>query len=113
MTNLTMIRGDTEQLTIPVLDNTGAAMDLTDYTVKFTVKKHTNDNDNEAVIGPLNCTVATPANGIALLTITSTQTNIEPGTYYYDVQINNGSTVYTVATSGTVTISDDVTKTWS
>lgn len=106
-----VVRGDTPTLSVIVKDSIGAIVDLTDYTMKFTVKRSTADTDANAVIGPSNMTIATPASGIGTIKLSSAQTALPARKYYYDVQINNGtSSVYTVVGPATFEIKDDVTK---
>jgi hypothetical protein len=50
------------------------------------------------MIQPGHGTVTSGPAGTILFTLTPTNTNISAGTYYFDVQINDGATtVYTVA----------------
>jgi len=96
--SITMYRGDTNNITIGVTDSDGIAFDLTDFTMRFTVKKKVADLDSGAYIGPLTASIPTPALGIGVVPITTTLSNIPEGTYIYDVQITNSdeSLNYTV-----------------
>ena len=95
---ITMYRGDTKPITISVTDSEGTAFDLTDYTMRLTVKTNVRDLDADAKIGPLTATVASPANGVGIVQITEVHSNIPEGTYIFDVQITNTdeSTNYTI-----------------
>lgn len=106
-----VIRGDTPTITVTVKDSVGTVVDLTNYTMTFTVKRSTADTNTNAVIGPVTMTVASPATGIGTTTLTTTHTDLPPRKYFYDVQIKNGTTaVHTVIGPATFEIVDDVNK---
>ena len=111
---ITMYRGDTKRITIYVLDEEGLPKDLTNRTLRFTVKKKSIDGDDEAVIGPLIATVADPVTGIGIIYLTVEQSNLTSNTYVFDVQATN--LIITPNENDTIikddfTIIDDVTKT--
>jgi hypothetical protein len=109
--SIKVIRGDTPTITVTVKDSTGTVVDLTNYTMKFTVKRSTADTNANAVIGPVTMTIASPTTGIGTTTLTVTHTDLPPRKYFYDVQINNSTTaVHTVVGPATFEIVDDVTK---
>ena len=117
--DLTMTKGDTLIKTITFYDSNDAVIDISDWIMKFTVKKAeylTSDDDSEAEIS-ISETIGVGTSGIWTLTIThdmttldSTTTNdVLPGNYKYDLQIVNGATVTTVM-MGNFEITQDVTK---
>lgn len=79
--------------TLPVLDEFGAAYDLTGATLAMTVKQRNDrrgDDDNAVLTLTLGAglTVASPATGVVSIEITDEQTAlIDPGTYLYDVRV--------------------------
>lgn len=85
-----IVRLSTPTFTVTVLDN-GVAMDLTGYTMTLTVKKNKDDLDSAALL-QTTATISTPATGIGIFSLTRTQTTIPPGLWYYEVQINVGTT---------------------
>ena len=108
--NFSYYRGDTAQFVArPKNANDGSSFDLTDYNAVFTIATArgataTQYSDAEgitAVVDPttdiVTCTI-TPAGGRDLI----------PGSYVYDVQIDNGIQIYTLLT-GTITVTDDIT----
>jgi len=113
MTNeITIVKGDTATFTITITED-GSAKNLTGYETIFTAKKNYDDSDDKAIIGPKIVTVATPATGIGVLTITSSESNKLVGDYYYDVQISTdvggaGEDIKTPIVSE-LTITNDVT----
>lgn len=71
-------------------------IDITGSTVYFTAK--TSLDDSESVIQKTVTTHSNPSEGITSITLTSSDTNISAGEYYFDIQINladgNVHTVY-------------------
>ena len=92
-------KGDTKTIQVTVKDADGVVLDLTSYTMLMTVKKTASLSDSAAAF-QATAVIASPATGVGVFTLTHAQTNITAGTYYYDVQINDGTTsVYTVMSS--------------
>jgi len=108
---LTIKRGDTRVITVTVTDSNGSPFDLTDYKMFLTAKTDRTNTDANADIGPKEAVIASPLTGVGVITLSSDDTDIDCGLYYYDVQVNKGSTnVYTIIWS-TITMQQDVTKT--
>ena len=104
--NFSYYRGDTCQFVArPKNSNDNSAFSLTGYDALFTIANQRGfaGVQYEAVA------VVNTATNIVTCTITpSVGRSLEPGTYVYDVQIENGIQVYTLLT-GNITVSDDVT----
>ena len=111
MTNeIKLFRGDTRDITVTVYDTDGSVLDLTDYTMTITVKKDPNAADASAAL-QTTAVIASPATGVGVFGLTAANTNITPGTYSYDVQVNKSTrNVYTVL-SGTFQVLQDITQT--
>ena len=105
---LEIFRRDYKTFTVTVKDSAGVVVDLTDYTAKFTAKLKPTDTDEQAKIGPIDGTISTPATGVISFTLTSTDTNIPAGTYFFDVQISKTQDVKTVA-YGKLYVIQDIT----
>jgi hypothetical protein len=89
MTVLSVNRKNTQTYNLKITENS-VAKNIDGYTVKFTVKKNTNDLDNDDIGAIISKTVeATSEVGIATVTLTSTDTDINPGTYFYDIKLKN------------------------
>lgn len=101
-------RGDTRTITITVTDENGAAFDLSGYTMLLTAKVDPTQDDNDAIFQK-TATIAAPATGIGVVELTGTDTNQNISSYYYDVQISDGSNVNTVVYDR-LNILNDVTK---
>jgi len=104
------IQGDTRTFTITVYDSDGSVYDLTDYTVRFTVKANKSTVDGSASISKTG-TVTDAENEVFTVALTNDDTNIDAGIYYYDFQIDNGSSIVKTVESGIFQVVQDVTDT--
>jgi len=111
-TKLEIIRGDSQEITVTFEDVDSLPLDLTDKTVFFTVKNINgidSDDDTDAKITKEITVHSDPTAGITIISLTPAETDIEPGEYFYDLQIvYNGSVISTI--KDIVTIIQDVTK---
>lgn len=102
-----IIRGDTTAITFTL-----TGYDLTGSTVFFTAKPALTDDaaDANAVITKEVTSHSDPTNGITIIDLDSTDTDVTPGTYYYDVQIKDSSGTITSIPARKLTIYADVTR---
>ena len=108
---ITINRGDTYSRTINLLDGDGNAIDATGWTIYFTVRKVVADTSTSTDVDALiSKTVAGDVSGSQTLTLTSTQTNIEPGDYFYDFEIKKGDNTISSSTSLSFIIKGDITR---
>jgi hypothetical protein len=102
--NFNYYRGDTDQFVIRPKTPNGGSFDLTGYSADFFIATSRGSSgtqyEADAVVNEttdiVTCTIE-PSVGRALV----------PGTYVYDVQINNGLQIYTLLT-GTISVTDDI-----
>jgi hypothetical protein len=89
MAEISAVRKTTVPLLVTITDSTGTAIDITGYTLFFTVKKNTsqpqNTTDADALISKTLTTFSDPTHGIARITLSSTDTSIPAGSYLYDI----------------------------
>ena len=110
MTNeLSMKRGDSTTFRITIQNN-GAVFDVTGYSCKLTVKEQKSDSDANAIIGPITGVIFDAANGLVDFTISTSDSDVEPGSYFYDVEITSGGNTHTVLES-IFTVELDVSRT--
>lgn len=89
---ITIPRGDDRSYNITIKDAEGAAINITGYTVFFTVKKIPTTNhptDDNAVIKKVITSHVNAAQGITSVSLSRVDTKIDPRTYNYDIQIKD------------------------
>lgn len=108
-----IIQGDDETLKLTFKDENNAPINLTGYTVFFTMKKRPDDDadDSEA---PLKKTVTVhtdPTNGITHIPLPSAETALlEARRYVYDFQLKDLSDKLTSTKYGVCEVIKDVTN---
>ena len=107
-----IVRRNTFALSLTVSDSEGTVVDLSGYSMKMTVKRNSEDTDANAIIGPVTATISSPTTGVGAIALTSAQTNIPSGEYFYDVKIENAGVTdrHTVLGPSKFTVIEDVTK---
>lgn len=106
---LEFIRRDTVTLTITFTDQDGTPIDLTGSTVFFTLKEKPTDPDSEALIATSWTVHSDPTAGVTSVTLSTSQTDIDPGSYYYDFQIRDGGGAIQSTKKGTLVVLQDIT----
>ena len=105
--NIDYYEGDTLEFNVSPENSAGGIFSLSGYSASFTIATSRGPNPSQSVV----CTAEKDENNtMVLCTITPTQgRQLVAGTQYvYDVQITNGSKVYTLLT-GTISVTADVT----
>lgn len=69
-----------------VIKENGVVKDITGWTLSFMVKDDRDDPDVDALITK-DLVISTPASGAAALALTAADTDIDPGTFYFDIKI--------------------------
>lgn len=103
--DLFFIRGDsaTINLTVTGIDLTGATVY---FTARATLPTTAVADDSDADISVAVTDHSDPTNGKTVIPLSATDTDIDPGKYYYDIQIKNGSEVTSIPTRRLEIISD-------
>jgi hypothetical protein len=108
-TNLFIKRGDTKTYTLYFEDDNDVRLDITGWTIFFTVKANVDDLDTAAYIKKTITSHTNPTNGETQISLTSSDTS-EVGNYIYDIQYkSNIGTIKTVL-EGYLSIAKDVTQ---
>ena len=103
-------RGDSLPLNFEFRDTDGVIVDITGWTIFFTLKKNRSDTDVEAVISKTITNLTNPTNGETTVVISAEETNSLLGNYSYDCQLKTvDGLIYTII-SGTITFLEDVTR---
>lgn len=114
ITNYELERGDTfaERLVFTSTDDDGVVtpIDITGWTIFFTLKLNKEDADAYAVISKTITDIPSPTLGIYTFVVDAAELNTFVGIYYYDFQIKLADgKVYTL-TQGTMTFNVDITR---
>ena len=113
--NLEAVRGDTFTLTLEFTDENSVVIDITGWTVFFTLK--TSRNFNQDTAGDANAVVVktitshtNPTGGISTIILTATETANLLGTYHYDTQYKKTDGTVITPIIGIVTFEKDVSR---
>ena len=107
--NLSVIRGDDKYYIITIKDDDGVAIDITGWTVYFTVKEDTNDDDADAKIKKDVTSHTTPISGITQIHLTNEDTTLDVRNYYYDIQVKKSDDTIMTIVAGNFEVTQDIT----
>lgn len=108
-TNIEMIRGDTLQLGVELYDDDGNLIDDAITAAYFSCKSDP-QSDSYVFQKQLNAGITEASTGKYRVRVAPEDTySVEPGTYYFDMQIEIGSDVYTPLI-GKLVINYDITR---
>ena len=108
-TTLKVYRGDTKTYNLTFTDSASAAIDITGYTVFFTVKEKNTDTDANAKISKTVTSHSDATNGITTFSLTTTETDLEIKSYHYDIQLKDDSGNIITCVKSTFEVSQDIT----
>lgn len=111
---IVLIRGDSRKIRAKFFDDLGAPKNITGGTVKFTVNAESApaDDDNALIVKNYSgVTLTSPSTGEQFIQLTPTDTDIEPGDYWCDVEYESGDgSEKTSAPKRKLTIQSDTTR---
>ena len=91
----------------------GIVEDITGWTTYFTVKAKMEDADADAVIYQKVTDHSDPKNGVTLITLSTTDTDITAGVYYYSIDYLDDESNQAPIMSGKLRVAEPVLKTRS
>jgi len=96
--NLSIIQGDSKTYTLTFRDAAGTALNITGWTVYFTVKQNYTDPDVSAILSKTVTVHTDPTHGITAIELEHADTeNLASGNYFYSIQtLTNASKFYTL-----------------
>lgn len=103
-------RGDDKAYTIHFKDQDSVDVDITGWTIRFTLKKNIDNSDEDAKIKKDITTHTDPTHGKTLLILSNTDTNLTPGKYYYDIQVEDAAGHITTLIRKTLVIRKEITR---
>jgi hypothetical protein len=106
---LNIKRGDTWSRTIYFTDNDNVPIDITGWTIFFTVKNKVDDPDSSAIISKTITSFSNPTGGEAGISLSTTDTNQTIGSYLYDIQVKTNLNEIITVMEGILTITKDIT----
>lgn len=108
-----VIRGDTRRVNVAFLESDKTTpIDLTGGTVYFSVNPSSDPSSDTSDAFQKTATVFTdPTAGQHTFTLTHADTNIDPGTYWYDAQFVDSIGNYLSAYRGKFIVQSDITRT--
>lgn len=108
-----VIRGDTRQINLTFLQSDGTTpINLAGGTAYFTVNASTDPSDDTSAVIQKTATSFTSAStGQHTFTLTHSDTNIDPGTYWYDAQFVDSVGNYLSSYRGRFIVQSDTTRT--
>lgn len=101
-TTLEIIKKDSFERTLIFEDSKGNRLDITDWKVYFMAKTNINDVDGSAVITKTITSHSNATNGETILSLSSSDTNIAVGNYYYSIKVITDETVGVAAEALTI-----------
>jgi hypothetical protein len=105
--DISIYQGDTYAHELRIKDSSNANVSITSRTYTGQIRKKRN---SDTITATFTSQITNGANGIVVMTLTSANTaNISAGSYVYDFQETNGTTITTLIT-GTVTVVGEVTR---
>lgn len=108
--DITTTKGDTIAWTLTLVDRDGVAINLTALTVKLTVDPRQSPTDDHSLLFQLTGTVTSAAAGIVQFQLSDVQANQVPGTYHYDVEVQDASLHSRTVLRGKWVIEPDITS---
>ena len=109
MTNYSKYRGDDVALNLTFKDSAGVAINITGYTVFFTLKRNKYDTDAQAALTKTVTAHTVPASGQTQIALTAAETAALNGSYYYDMSYKTTGNAIKTVDSGVFTFKDDTT----
>lgn len=89
MAVLAIKRKNTKSYNLTITEDS-VAKNINGYTIKFTVKNNLNDLDDDDVGAIISKTIeATSEVGLATISLTTSDTTLNPGAYMYDIKLKN------------------------
>lgn len=109
MSDLSIYRGDDTTITLKIKDSDGSVVDITGFTFWLTAKVNASDKDEDASIQKEVTSHSDPSNGETKIILTNSDTDIEIGSYIYDIQMRDDNDKISTLTKGSLRIKRDVT----
>lgn len=109
-----LVRGDDDAISVAFTNEDGSVIDITGFTIRFTVDPSKNRTDDSGVLLQKDVTAHTDAvNGETSIEISDADYGVEAlkvGRYFYDIQYTDTGGKHKTPVIGVIEILEDVTK---
>ena len=105
--NFSYYKGDTYEFVIRPKNTNGSSFDLAGYTADFFIASARGDNPTFSV--EAQATVNTVNDTVTCTILPSIGSQLDAGTYVYDVEITSGPNVVYTLLTGNLTVTEQVT----
>lgn len=103
-------RGDSDAKGFTLKDSTGAVIDITGFSFKLTVNAEKDPTDQVQEQFSLTGSLPAPTTGKVSFAPLTTDTDITPGKYFYDIEQTDGGGAVSTIIKGVARIIQDITK---
>lgn len=112
LNNLMTYRGDDLDIGLTFTDTDEIPIDITGWTLFFTMKNTKDDPDDKAVLqlNILPNEIVDPTEGQATFHLSNLQTVNFKGSYWYDIQIKKADNTIQTVTNGNINFQTDATQ---
>lgn len=107
--DLVTYRGDDLAIQLNFADTAGVAINMTGWTIFFTIKHSKSDSDAIAVLKYDMTNIPDPTLGVMTIDIAHTLTDHLTGAYWYDIQLKKADDTIQTITNGSITFLTDTT----
>lgn len=108
--NITRKRGDNFPFQFAITDDADAPIGITGFSFRFVVDPSNEPTDASANLMDLTGILSNPAGGIFEFQPTTIEMDIDPETYFYEIQMIDAAGKLRTIVQGSFTIEQDIVK---
>ena len=108
--DITRKRGDNFPFQLTLKDSGGTAVDITGFTFRMVADPSNAPADDTNNLFDLAGVIVTAEDGIFQFEPTTSDMDVEPGTYFYEVQMIDASSKVRSIVAGTFIVEQDIVK---
>ena len=109
--NVDLVRGDTKTFVLNFTSDGTTPIDITGWTIYYTVKMCLGDDDADALIRKIITTHTDPTNGKTEIILNNSDTqNLPTETLWHDIQVKDTDDKINTIAAGQLNIITDVTR---
>jgi len=106
-----MYKGDDQIFLLSFKNDDGTPLDITDYTIYFTVKRKKTDADSDSLIQKVITSHSNAVQGSTGIQLDHADTvDIKAGDYFFDIQVKDSGGKITTYVADTFTLAQDITQ---